>query len=118
MTYYEADGETQAYGSPGLMDYFAKKLKVNLLEIYSEGLKDGKPDLPTLGTMAEDGSTIAKLDQFPKATEEATVSSDGFYYKRVLVRFWIEGWDPDSFDALFNSNVEVEFSFSVYPNNN
>lgn len=36
-----------------------------------------------------------------------------YYYGYLMVRIWIEGWDPDSFDAIFNSPFSVNLKFAV-----
>lgn len=38
---------------------------------------------------------------------------DKMFYSCVKVRMWLEGWDPDSFDSILASNVEVELQFGV-----
>lgn len=56
-----------------------------------------------------------------KATNSATLSADvgnialtpnGTYYEgTVTVRIWIEGWDADAYDSIFNTLLEVNLTF-------
>ncbi|MCV2232325.1 hypothetical protein [Paracholeplasma manati] len=39
--------------------------------------------------------------------------ADGYYYGNVIVRVWIEGFDADTFDAIFNSTLSVQLGFGV-----
>lgn len=47
-------------------------------------------------------------------TIDQTVDGDTVYiYGYLTIRFWLEGWDPDNFDAIFESQLKVSLSFSV-----
>lgn len=39
----------------------------------------------------------------------------GYYQSQLTVRVWIEGWDADTFDALFNTNLSVQLGFTTKP---
>lgn len=41
--------------------------------------------------------------------------ADGYYYNYALVRLWLEGWDPDNFDAILKSRLSIKFDFGVAP---
>jgi len=59
------------------------------------GLTDGDPTLP-----------IVKL-------ETKGTGDDSNFYSYAQVRIWLEGWDPDNFDALLDSSLSIRFAFAV-----
>ncbi len=38
---------------------------------------------------------------------------NGYYYTTIIVRVWIEGWDPDCFDALYGSTIKIDLQFTT-----
>lgn len=41
-----------------------------------------------------------------------TTGNDGYYYGTVTVRIWIEGWDNEAYNSIFNKNLFVGLSFA------
>ena len=41
------------------------------------------------------------------------MDSDGRYYSvgKFRINIWIEGWDADTFDAVFNDQIMMQFEF-------
>ncbi|MCK9470975.1 MAG: hypothetical protein WC006_05000 [Bacilli bacterium] len=44
---------------------------------------------------------------------ETIDGADNYYFGYLTVRIWLEGWDPDNFDAIFNSKFSVNLFFEV-----
>lgn len=73
---------------------------------------------------AKDGSYIAPdvssvvlptLSDLASAVSVITLANfDGsYYYGHVKVRVWIEGWDADAFDSIFNTGLIVQLGFTA-----
>lgn len=45
------------------------------------------------------------------------LGSDGYYHGTVTVRIWIEGWDNEAYNSIFNKNLFVGLSFAKKENN-
>ncbi len=52
-----------------------------------------------------------EVDSNRKLITLAQTGGTGFYTGSVTVRVWIEGWDPDTFNAVLNGEVFVGLSF-------
>ncbi len=116
------DSELKSYGS---IDYYRVKSGVanyDLLEIFSneEGLlPDGVLNSSHLveksalsGDMTEKYA-IVKLD--------TPDTNNRYYYGVVKVQMWIEGWDPDCYNAIMAADLKIGLSFggsNVAPNTN
>jgi len=106
---------TEPNASLGLVSYWnAKYPNDNLLNYYYQDVdnkvvKEGIITLPqTVKSNSNLGSStiILNLDQ--------TKSGDNTYkYGYLRVRIWLEGWDPDNFDAIFDTNLKVKYVFSL-----
>jgi hypothetical protein len=57
-------------------------------------------------------STTTFVGQSPIVTL-GTTPDEGYYYGVVTLRVWIEGWDPDCFDALYGSNLKIDLKFTT-----
>ncbi|MDD4243805.1 MAG: hypothetical protein PHG08_05775 [Bacilli bacterium] len=55
------------------------------------------------------GVTIADALTSASSTEIITLSSTPNEASVIRVRVWIEGWDPDCFNAILNSKINVSF---------
>ena len=104
--------------TPGLVDYWQKKLGENLLttdgkELDGEGSNKRTISLPTTVY----GNTDIKLGgqsiAAPTFLNGDTDENDGYYYSYVMVRMWIEGWDPDCFDAALKTSINVKLNFEI-----
>jgi hypothetical protein len=65
---------------------------------------------PTFTTST--GNSIDLVTLAAPAGEFATLTA-GYFYGKVTVRVWIEGWDADAFDALFETSLFVDLKFGV-----
>lgn len=65
---------------------------------------------PTFTTST--GNSIDLVTLAAPAGEFATLTA-GYFYGKVTVRVWIEGWDADAFDALFQTSLFVDLKFGV-----
>ena len=43
--------------------------------------------------------------------EENYHEDTGYYYGAVKVQMWIEGWDPDSYNAIHMADLQIKLSF-------
>lgn len=69
------------------------------------------------GLPYQDAITAASVQTFinqgPILTLSSTAETDGYYYGIIEVRIWVEGWDPDCFDALLNSTLKIDLQFTT-----
>ena len=63
--------------------------------------------LAPAATTLDNGVVVANL------SEEA--GADGFHRAVVTVRFWLEGWDADTYDAIFGLPFEFDLTFDKEP---
>lgn len=94
------DGSSLTNASPGMLDYFMKKSGKDLLDTYHGDAENNPLVLPT---------PVAKSYEFATLDQ----ASGGYFHKMVMVRIWIEGWDPDSFDSILGAPLAVELQFGV-----
>lgn len=90
----------------GLLSYWEAKME-EVLE-----LPDGFT-LPAVKTTDDLGINVNDEPIVTIATLEDDSVDNDYVYGYVMVRMWIEGWDPDSFDAILNKSVKVQFEFSL-----
>lgn len=95
-------------GDAGLVSYWNSKLKSNILQDKVIVLPDVVYDrVSGIGAVTgEPNHSIAVLST-------PGTSDDANYYGYMMVRVWLEGWDPDNFDAVLNANLSITFAFSV-----
>lgn len=53
------------------------------------------------------------VNQDPILVLSDVAEEDGYYYGIIYVRIWVEGWDPDCFDALLNSTLKIDLQFTT-----
>lgn len=53
------------------------------------------------------------VNQDPILVLSDVAEEDGYYYGIIDVRIWVEGWDPDCFDALLNSTLKIDLQFTT-----
>ena len=95
------DQETK---TDGLLAYWLAKTEEEI--DVEEGFLPEVLDRSHLGSAAT--AQIATTHQVVEVEGQNT-SYIGF----AIVRIWLEGWDPDCFDAVLNSKMSITFSFSV-----
>ncbi|MDD4076831.1 MAG: InlB B-repeat-containing protein [Bacilli bacterium] len=87
-----------------LLDYFNNEvLPPNVLKssnlVNASTLKDQR------GVIAGEKAAILEFD-------DATYHEEtGFYYGVVKVQMWIEGWDPDCYNAILMADLQIKLSF-------
>ncbi|MCK9199448.1 MAG: hypothetical protein M0P49_07585, partial [Bacilli bacterium] len=61
---------------------------------------------------ADPGETIATLETAGGATFDGKTWTDSDWYaEKLTVNIWLEGWDADCFDVLFNDTVTINMVF-------
>lgn len=109
----------------GLIEYFRIKNEgsiddpdsgINLADYFDNGV------LPQNVLNNENLVSAAKLNETRSVIEgekAAILSFDeenyhedtGYYYGAVKVQMWIEGWDPDSYNAIHMADLQIKLSF-------
>ncbi|HOA79399.1 MAG TPA: hypothetical protein PKO39_08145 [Bacilli bacterium] len=100
----------------GLIDYFRAKTGnnngINLLDFFTndvlpEGVLNnahlvdaGKLDEAMTGKAA-----VVKLDTYHEES--------GYYYGAVKTQMWIEGWDPDCYNAILKDRLKIRLFFAA-----
>lgn len=88
--------------SAGMVNYYLVKNSINLLDKYQSVVLPASTDLLKLDT---DNET-----EIPDPV--AVVSLTGNNEAKVItVRVWVEGWDPDCFNAILNEYINVQMVF-------
>lgn len=63
------------------------------------------------------GKTLPATDTsvvgLPSIVTLGTNTTDGYFYALIKVRVWIEGWDPDCFDALYGTKLKIDLKFTT-----
>lgn len=77
----------------GMVDYYENKNGINLITVYSP--EDSPITLPT--------TTEVTTNNKPLLTN----LGDANVPTVLTVRIWIEGWDPDTFNAILTQNINV-----------
>lgn len=89
----EVTGKNKAIGATpignGMVDYYNKKNSDNPLDI--------------------DDGEIANALTAPSGSDLITLTANT--PQKVRVRIWIEGWDPDTFNAILNAKINVKMVF-------
>lgn len=104
--------------TPGLVSYWQNKLGENILTTDGKVL-DGEGTNERLITLPETvyGNADVKLGgqsiAAPTLLNGTVESNDGYYYSYVMVRMWLEGWDPDCFDAALKTSINVKLNFEI-----
>lgn len=86
---YSETGDTVSPIENGMVDYYNKKNSDNPLDIT--------------------GVTLANA--LTEASESNLITLAANTPQKVRVRIWIEGWDPDTFNAILNAKINVKMVF-------
>lgn len=106
LIYDPSENEKMGYGvETGAYDYYSKRLEK--LEVPTI-LPNTKYSLTTFKNPYEARNIDSRCARFQKVTESDGMS---WYYTKVRVNIWIEGWDADCFNAIFNDNVVIQLKF-------
>lgn len=111
----QADGKNSVgFSNYGAVDYYNKKLNLS---------EDKDLDVPA----TEDQYSTVKLDSFTKAEQCLSLYTFGKYDSSksaaentaddivtITVYVWVEGWDAECINAIFNQNITVEISCAIY----
>ncbi len=121
------DSELKPYGS---IDYYRVKSGVanyDLLEIFSdeEGqqLEGLLPDGVLNSSHLVEKSALSgdMTGKYAIVKLETPDTNKRYYYGVVKVQMWIEGWDPDCYNAIMAADLKIGLSFggsNVAPNTN
>lgn len=71
------------------------------------------PGVLTLPTTITSVSTPVTLLTLVNSGAEITGFPTGYYYGKVTVRVWLEGWDADAYDAIFSRDLTVALGFNA-----
>lgn len=77
------------------------------MQIASYRLTEFDPDNPYIAL--DDESQIATLI----ATEDVNEDGKPIYRGKVQINIWIEGWDVDAFDSVYDDRVLIQLQFKV-----
>lgn len=56
---------------------------------------------------------VEKTNARVKVTlNEGQGADEGYYVGNLTVRIWIEGWDADTYDAMFNATLDISMTFN------
>lgn len=97
-----------AIKTDGMLNYWYSKFSSNLEEAANNAT------LPTVLTNAnlgadeegEPNNTLAVLSHQADLDEE-------YFYGYLTIYLWIEGWDPDAFDAILQGKISVNLQFAL-----
>lgn len=96
------DNEVKTYG---LLDYYNKKVdKAEQLKVTDAALPEN------VYSQADFNTTFLADVSYTNTVGEV---DDNMFYSAVTVRIWLEGWDPDSFDAILDSKAYVQLYFGI-----
>lgn len=116
------DDELKEYGS---IDYFRAKsgaLERDLREFYKTGVdEDENPiyDYTDILPVVLNNDNLVSSSALGEGSMEGkaaivelvTDSTDGYTYGAVMVRMWIEGWDPDCYNAIMAADLSINLNF-------
>ena len=94
----------------GAIDYYQEKTGISLLGSTDYPTQNTLSDSVTEGVLANESDFTGK-DGYLIISLSSVAAEDGFYYGTVTVRVWIEGWDPDCFNAILKDKFSVELHF-------
>jgi len=69
---------------------------------------DNLPELKDLNTSAINNETHVPVDTLSAASK---ISGTTLYYGQITVRIWLEGWDPDMFNAIMADKIQIHLFF-------
>ncbi|MDD4076830.1 MAG: hypothetical protein PHT03_02505 [Bacilli bacterium] len=98
----------------GLVDYFRIKtgdsMGIDLLTFFNNEVlppdvlgNNHLVDADKLDSSMDNKAAIVKLDAYHEGS--------GFYYGAVKIQMWIEGWDPDCYNAVLADDLKIKLSF-------
>lgn len=95
--------EERGFGKPyGMIAYFNHYKGKNLVP----------PEAPeTLYTLSEFEESSPYAKTFDSHLITLTQSESGYYEGSVEVNIWLEGWDADAFDAVYDDKIKIQFMF-------
>jgi hypothetical protein len=112
----------------GMVSYYLAKTGENLLERQEldengEPVVDenGKPVMVPYNPTLPATNTLTTIDDEEETkspfllttlTGEAT---DAYYTQKMTIRLWVEGWDPDTFNAILNAEIFARIVFTSDP---
>jgi len=123
-TITDADNEPSIYGAH---DYYFVKNGSSLVTPLEKAFKvvdnSGTPGLADADSytlvLPETVIGFGAVDSMDDADAilQLEDGGDGYYYGTVTVRIWIEGWDNEAYNSIFNLNLFVGLSFAKKESN-
>jgi hypothetical protein len=107
----------------GAHDYYFVKNGSSLVTPLEKAFKSGTPGLayadPYTLVLPETVTEFDAVDDMDNddAILELEDGNDGYYYGTVTVRIWIEGWDNEAYNSIFNLELFVGLSFAKKESN-
>lgn len=105
----------------GMVPYFNQKSQIKIDETVIEGVNLPEKvfhneDLVDAGALVPEVGDIIYDVSEKKATPIVTLNvqkegDDVFYYGFTMVRIWLEGWDPDCFNAVLGKGFSIYLVF-------
>ena len=107
-------------GAPGAMNYFYEKngklpLGVDAVVVPSTfrttstyNMATNEGDSQVILTLTD----LANLSDGNEGTVNGTNFAGARYYGKVMIRIYVEGWDPEAYNAILGQRVEISFEFT------
>lgn len=100
--------ENQGIGSNTVLSNDTIDLTLGAHDYFT--VKNGvAPVLPT-GYVAAETETEVNNNQV--AVFPASAEADGYFHAQITIRIWIEGWDYEAYNILFNRPIAVSFNLN------
>ncbi|VEU80624.1 hypothetical protein [Haploplasma axanthum] len=99
-----SENEERGFGMEfGAFDYYNQKNPLNKLKVPEkkpETIYELSKESGAVGFMNNDNSLIVSLKK-----------EDKHYYGKAKLNIWLEGWDPDSIEAILNDHILIQLEF-------
>jgi hypothetical protein len=107
--------------SNGMVDYYYKKTGINLLKTYDNDGNITGDYTPVIiqskdllkDAVDADNQPIKVANPFNLTS--LTVKTGNYYVQKMAIRLWVEGWDPDTFNAILNAEIFARIVFTSDP---
>lgn len=113
LIYDPSENEERGFGQPfGAYDYYFKRTLIYLylpevFPVTTYRLSEMEKNNPYQA--ADNESLIASLQETTTLDEDDKV----YYQAKVRINIWLEGWDPDSIDAIDRDTVRIQIQFKA-----
>lgn len=113
LIYDPSENEERGFGQPfGAYSYFFKRTLIYLylpkvFPVTTYRLTEMEKNNPYQAT--DNHSLVANLQE----TQEVDDKNRIYYQSKVRVNIWLEGWDPDSLDAIDKDMLRIQIQFKA-----